>query len=96
MTERFAHHTGTAVVAIDIDIQTGKVAKVTTLRSTGYPALDAAAVRAIRQWKWKPGTWRRVTLPVDFTLTAWSAWPPKIPRDAIMLPPAQPARPVRR
>jgi outer membrane biosynthesis protein TonB len=39
---------------------------VIAVRSTGYGLLDSAAIAALRRWRWKPGTWREVDMPIAF------------------------------
>jgi hypothetical protein len=36
--------------------------------SGGFKKLDASAVTALRQWRWKPGTWRQVAMRITFAL----------------------------
>ena len=47
---------------------TGQVTQVTTSKSTGNATLDVPAVRAFQQWRFKPGKWKEVIIPVAFTV----------------------------
>jgi TonB family protein len=66
---RRAHITGRGVVAIEIDTSTGKVVSCHMDPSTGNVELDRAALIAFRQWRFKPGTFPRVKIPIRFTMS---------------------------
>ena len=65
-TERAARHEGRGEFRLQLDLKTGQVRKVIVVKSTGFPILDRCAVMALRQWRWKPGRWREIELPVTF------------------------------
>lgn len=65
--DRRLHHEGIAVVRLDIDLKTGNATYVTMLKSSGFPNLDEVAVRALAKWRFKPGRWKQVEIPVVFT-----------------------------
>jgi TonB family protein len=65
---RARHIEGTGVFRITLDLKTGSVTNVIVLKSTGSPALDASAARAIRQWRWRPQRWKEIEMPVTFTM----------------------------
>jgi TonB family protein len=65
---RERHIEGTGLFQITLDVNTGSVANVTVLRSTGSSGLDSSAIRAIRSWRWRPRTWKEVDMPVTFTM----------------------------
>jgi TonB family protein len=67
-SERSHHNEGTAVVRMDIDLKTGNTTYVTLIRSSGFPKLDEAAVRALARWRFKPGKWKEAEVPVTFTM----------------------------
>lgn len=46
--------TGAGVFEIRADVKTGKVKKVTILRSTGSSVLDKAALNTLQKWIFKP------------------------------------------
>lgn len=66
---RRAHITGSGVVAIEIDPSTGKVVSCEMDPSTGNVELDRAALTAFRQWRFKPGTFPRIRIPIRFTMS---------------------------
>jgi len=55
--------TGSGIFLLRVQISTGVVNQVLIGRSTGVTMLDAAAVKAFRQWRFKPGTlqYRKIT-----------------------------------
>ena len=57
---------GVGIFRIRIDPTTGVAKEVTILRSTGHVAFDRAALLALKVWRWKPGTWRQVDIPMLF------------------------------
>ena len=65
---RARHIEGTGLFRITLDVNTGSVANVTVLKSTGFSGLDDSATRAIRLWRWRPRTWKEVDMPVTFTM----------------------------
>jgi TonB family protein len=81
--ERTRGHTGSGLFRILVDLKTGSVVKVITIKSTGFPALDNSAVDSFRRWRWKPGTWKEIDLPITFIL---SSGPHRRPPDAIPIP----------
>ena len=70
LSERALHHTGSVLLQLNLDLRTGRVTKVIVLKSTGFSKLDQSIVDTFRQWRWKPGKWREIEVPVTFTLTA--------------------------
>ena len=67
-SERALHNQGTAVVRMDIDLKTGNTAYVTLIRSSGFPKLDEVAIRTFAKWRFKPGKWKEVQIPVTFVI----------------------------
>ena len=67
-SDRMSHRQGLGVFRITIDVKTGLVSGVTMLESTGDPTLNRSVLAALPRWRWKPGTWKEVVLPVDFRL----------------------------
>jgi TonB family protein len=57
---------GKGEVLVTIDQQSGKVAGVRMLRSTGNKQLDGAALEAYSQWRFQPGTGLQVKIPIEF------------------------------
>ena len=71
--ERMRHHTGAGIFRIFVDLNTGSVTNVVVVKSTGFKRLDACSINSLRQWRWKPQTWKQIDMPVVFTI----AQPPK-------------------
>jgi TonB family protein len=46
---------GTGAFLLRTNIQSGRVTQVIVGQTTGYALLDAAALKALRQWQFKPG-----------------------------------------
>jgi TonB family protein len=51
---------------VTLDVTTGSVSKVAMIQSTGAAALDENAMKALRQWQWKPGKWKEIDVPITF------------------------------
>jgi TonB family protein len=60
------YHQGDGLFRITLDPKTGLVTKVAVVTSTGFVSLDNSAVAAIRKWRWKPGRWREIDIPIRF------------------------------
>jgi TonB family protein len=71
--DRVARHQGIGLFHVTIDLKTGSVVQVTMKKATGYSTLDAAAIHALKQWRWKPGTWRALDVPLRFQMAATHA-----------------------
>lgn len=67
--ERALHHVGAGLFRIKLDIRSGTVVTVFVLQSTGFKALDESAVLALSRWRWKPGRWKEIEMPVRFTMS---------------------------
>jgi TonB family protein len=65
-SERAQHHTGSGLLRLTLDLKTGSVTRVAIVRSTGFPALDNSAIAAFREWRWKPGRWKEIDVPITF------------------------------
>jgi TonB family protein len=50
---RQRHATGGGIFVLRVQIKSGRVKGVEVARSTGHAILDAAAVKALRQWRFK-------------------------------------------
>jgi TonB family protein len=59
---------GLGVFRLTIDPKTGVVTDIATVKSTGFASLDHAASVALRQWRWKPGRWKEVVMPINFVM----------------------------
>ena len=67
--DRARHRQGDGLFRITLDPKTGLVTRVTVVKSTGVTSLDNSAIAAMRKWRWKPGRWQEVDMPVRFQLT---------------------------
>lgn len=62
------HLTGKGVVVLTIDANTGIVTEARMQPSTGHAELDAAALKAFRQWRFERGTSGDFKIPVTYKL----------------------------
>ena len=83
--DRQSYHQGSGLFRITIDPNTGAAAHVTVLRSTGYANLNNSAMVALGRWRWKPGRWKEVDMPITFEMV--SRPPTRLPPGATRLPP---------
>ena len=60
-----------------------RVRSPSVIKSTGYQILDNAALAAFRNWRWKPGKWKQVDVPITFKLEQGQH---QIPPGAVPLP----------
>ena len=60
---------GSGIVLMEIDEKTGWVKSAKMEKSTGNKLLDDAALQAFSQWRFRPGTIRRLRTPVTFSYT---------------------------
>ncbi len=65
--EKKQGHAGSGLFRLTIDLTTGSVRKVRVVQSTGYATLDQAAIASFQRWRWRPGKWREIDMPVTFT-----------------------------
>jgi TonB family protein len=63
-TEAARRMGGFGLYRVALDLKTGSVTKATVIQSTGVRTLDDSAMKALRQWLWKPGKWKEVDVPV--------------------------------
>ena len=61
--------TGSGIAAITVDPNSGLAVDAMMEQSIGNPILDNSSVFAFRRWRFKPGTPRRVRIPITFVLT---------------------------
>jgi periplasmic protein TonB len=64
---RLKRWTGAGVFELHVRAD-GTVADVQVLRSTGFAILDAEGISTFRKWRFYPGRFTRVTIPLRFTL----------------------------
>ena len=67
--ERALHHEGVAIFRLDLDLKTGTVANVSMIQSSGFPKLDDVAFNTVKRWRWRPGRWKQIEVPVVFTMS---------------------------
>ena len=67
---RAARSEGAGIFSLTLNPRTGYVADVSLKKSTGFKALDESATVALRQWRWKPGKWKQIEIPVTFSLSS--------------------------
>ncbi len=65
---RRQHKTGSGVCVLTIDAS-GSVSDATMASSTGSDILDNATMSAFKRWRFKPGVFTRVRVPITYTLT---------------------------
>jgi TonB family protein len=63
------HITGRGVCVVEVDPGSGSVTSASMASGIGNPTLDNAALRAFRQWRFKPGSVSKVRIPITFTTT---------------------------
>jgi|SRR5437660_2675970 len=61
--------TGSGLVILMIDLSTGSVTNARMAQSTGSLVLDDSAVSALRRWRFKSETVRKVQVPITYTLS---------------------------
>ena len=66
---RARHVAGNGLFRVTLDMTTGSVSKVAMVQSTGIAALDNSAMKALRQWQWKPGKWKEIDVPITFAMS---------------------------
>jgi TonB family protein len=66
---RSRHITGRGVCVVEVDAESGSVTSASMASGIGNPTLDKAALRAFRQWRFKPGSVSKVRIPITFTTT---------------------------
>jgi TonB family protein len=68
---RSRHIQGSGLLRLSLDLNTGSVSKVTLIQSTGSAILDNSASYAFSRWRWKPGRWQEIDMPITFKLSPW-------------------------
>ena len=71
-TDEYGRHlTGSGVVLMEVDTETGQVISARMEKSTGHKILDDAAIEAFRKWRFMPRrTPKEVRAPIAFTHSA--------------------------
>ena len=66
--DRAAWRQGRGIFHVILDRSTGSVVQVAVKQSTGHATLDASAIQALKQWRFRPGSWDAVNVPVTFKM----------------------------
>jgi len=59
--------TGSGLYELRID-KTGKVTEVVAVKSSGQKVLDQTALATFKKWRFKPGSFTRVRVPVSWSV----------------------------
>ena len=65
---RRLHQEGVVVVRCSLDPNTGRIVNMSVIKSSGFPILDEGARKTFASWKWPPGKWKEVEIPIDFAM----------------------------
>lgn len=71
IADRTQRREGSGIFHLALDLKTGRVREVTILKSTGHPTLDSCAIASMSKWRWKPGKWKEVDIPVFMSAFRW-------------------------
>jgi TonB family protein len=66
--DRLTRRQGVGLFRLYIDLKTGLVTHVAVVKSTGFWSLDTSAVNALNKWRWRPGRWKEVDVPLRFVM----------------------------
>jgi TonB family protein len=66
--DRAQYHQGEGFYRITLNPRTGLVTQVRVIKSTGFVSLDKSAIAALSKWRWKPGKWKEVDMPIRFQM----------------------------
>jgi TonB family protein len=80
--DRRSRNQGAGVYRLVLDAA-GAVTDVAIIKSTGVRSLDHSAITALQQWRWQPGKWKQIEMPITFTMDPAARQPPP---GAIRLP----------
>jgi TonB family protein len=70
---RSQHLTGSGVAVVQVDPKSGHVTSGRILDSTGHKILDDAALKAFRQWRFKPGGTSEVHIPISYGMRGYTS-----------------------
>ena len=65
---RQRHLTGSGILILHIDKPSGMVTSIDVAKSTGHKILDDAATRAFLRWRFKPGLYTKIKVPIRYTI----------------------------
>jgi len=60
----WSRYKGDGLYRLDIDLNTGRVSRVTIIKSAGLKTLDAASTDTFKRWLFRPGKWKEITVPI--------------------------------
>jgi TonB family protein len=63
---QFSRHQGEGLFRVSLDLRSGAVTRESIVKSTGFRELDESAVAALSKWRWKPGRWKEIEIPIRF------------------------------
>jgi TonB family protein len=66
---RQQHLTGSGLLILHINRETGTVSSIDVKKSTGHKILDDSAVRCFLRWRFTPGKYSIVKVPIRYTMT---------------------------
>ena len=66
--DRLTRRQGEGLFRLYIELKTGFVTHVAVVKSTGFWSLDTSAVNALNKWRWRPGRWKEVDVPLRFVM----------------------------
>ena len=66
LSARWEHPAGKGTFRLQIDRKSGLVTSVQVLRTIGDNRLDAAALKALHKWRFKPQTISELIVPIEF------------------------------
>jgi TonB family protein len=81
--DRAKRNEGTGLFRLTLDLETGAVTRITMLKSTGFVTLDRCAIASFRHWRWKPGKWKEIEMPITFKM---GSRPSPLPPGAVRIP----------
>ena len=64
--DQMRRNAGFGLYRVTLDMKTGSVSKVSVTHSTEVATLDDSAMKALRQWIWRPGKWKEIDVPIAF------------------------------
>ena len=62
------NHRGDGLYRLDIDLKTGRVSRVTIIKSAGWAILDTNSTWAFSRWVFTPGKWSAMIIPTAVRL----------------------------
>ena len=63
------NHSGDGLYRLDINLKTGRVSRITTIKSAGSAVLDNASIWAFGRWVFTPGKWSAMIIPTSVRVT---------------------------